>query len=84
MNLRNYIDLSEIFMVEETIKKLDYYPSKRQLYLVLKGKMTYKKLQMVIEYLLEQGKIIIDKRKIFWTFNPKLMERAVPIRVKYG
>lgn len=83
MKIQNYIDLTEIFMVEDTIKALDYYPSKRQLYLVLKGKMTYRKINMVIEYLLDQGKIIIDKRKIFWTFNPKLMEYVNKYGVEY-
>ncbi len=84
MNLKNYIDLTEIFIVEDTIKALDYYPSKRQLYLVLKEKMTYRKLEMVIEYLLDQGKIIIDKRKIIWIFNPKLMEHVKKYGVEYN
>ena len=83
MRIKNYIDLTEIMMVEETIKNLNYYPSKIKLWRVLNKKISYKKLEMIIEYFLEQNKIFIDKRKIFWAFNPKLMEHVNKYGVEY-
>ena len=69
----HYPRLDTVIMVEETIKKLDFYPTKMQLWKALPKKVMYQTFNTIIEYLLETNKIIIDERdgKIVWVWNPE-------------
>lgn len=62
-------------MVENAIRNAEEYPSKRQLWLSLRKKMMYQTLNVILEYLEESGKIMIIRRKIFWTWSPKMSEK---------
>lgn len=73
--LIHYPRLDTILMVEETIKKAKEYPSKRQLWLSLKKKVMYQTFNIIIDYLEESGKIIIDEGKIIWIWNPELVKK---------
>ena len=72
----HYPRLDTVIMVEETIKKLDYYPTKMELWRSLPKKVMYQTYAMIIDYLKEIGKIMIDNdRKIVWVWNPEMIKR---------
>ena len=73
----HYPRLDTVIMVEETIKKLDYYPTKTQLWKALPKKMMYQTFCMIIDYLAESNKIIINKGQIVWIWNPELVKRVM-------
>ena len=66
--------LDTVLMVEDTIKKLDYYPTKNQLWRALPKMVMWQTFNVILEYLEKSNKIIIDKGEIVWVFadNPKL------------
>ena len=73
----HYPRLDTVIMVEETIKKLDYYPTRMELWKALPKKVMYQTFSMIINYLISLGKIIIDSRdnRIVWVWNPELIKR---------
>ena len=76
----HYPRLDTILMVEEAIRKAEYYPSKRQLWLSLHKKMMYQTLNVIIDYLERSNKVIIKDRKIIWVWYPEGVARLR----KYG
>jgi len=73
----HYPRLDTVIMVEETIKNLDYYPTKTQLWKALPKKVMYQTFLMIIDYLLSLNKIIIDKGEIVWIWNPSLLKKVM-------
>ncbi|MBD3318507.1 hypothetical protein GF342_01210 [Candidatus Woesearchaeota archaeon] len=74
----HYPRLDTVIMVEETIKELDYYPTKTELWKELPKQMMYQTFKLIIQYLEDSGKIMIDKEgKIIWTWNPKLVKKIM-------
>lgn len=72
----HYPRLDTVIMVEETIKKMDCYPTKMELWKALPRKMMYQTFSMIIDYLVSLGKIIIDRdNRIVWVWNPELIKR---------
>jgi hypothetical protein len=77
----HYPKLDTIMMVEETIRKMHVYPSKRQLCLALPRKVMYQTLQLILNYLEKSGKILMCKDgRIVWTWNPSLLAQSVPVK----
>ena len=73
----HYPRLDTVIMIEETIKKLDFYPTKMELWKALPKRVMYQTFSMIIDYLAETNKIIIDKdRRIVWVWNPELIKRV--------
>ena len=71
----HYPQLDTILMVEETIQKMDY-PKKTELWKALPKKVMYQTFCMIINYLEESGKILIDDDgRIVWTWNPEMIEK---------
>ncbi len=74
----HYPRLDTVIMVEETIKKVDNYPTKTELWKALPKKMMYQTFCMIIDYLIENNKIFIGKdRRIVWVWNPKLIKKVM-------
>ena len=72
----HYPRLDTVIMVEETIKKLDFYPTKTELWKALPKQVMYQTFSMIIDYLVDLNKIIIDKdERIVWVWNPELIKR---------
>jgi hypothetical protein len=77
--------LDEVLLVEKTIREGDYL-TEAQLCKRLEKRVTRKKLGIIVSYLEDKGKILIDKRdgKIVWTWNPegikKILEKGLIIR----
>ena len=70
--------LESVFMVEETIQKYSQECGKYQLWKKLPKKMMYQTFQIILNYLEESGKIIIDKDGcIIWTFNPDRIKKLI-------
>ena len=70
--------LESVFMVEGTIQKHSQKCGKYQLWKKLPKKMMYQTFQVILGYLEESGKIIIDKDGcIIWTFNPARIKRLI-------
>ena len=84
-DLLHYPRLDTVMMVEEAIRNAKEYPSKRQLWLSLKKKVMYQTFNVIIEYLEESNKIIIDKDgAVVWIWDPdgvkKLLKSGLIIR----
>jgi hypothetical protein len=72
----HYPRLDTVMMVEEAIRKMDYYPTKMELWKSLPKKVMYQTFSMIVDYLVSLGKIIIDKKdnRIVWVWNPELIK----------
>ena len=78
----HYPQLDTILMVEEAIQKMNY-PKKTELWKALPKKVMYQTFCIIIDYLEESGKIMIDKDgKIIWTWNPKMIKKIKSSGVK--
>ena len=69
--------LESVLMVEKAIQKYSQECGKYQLWKKLPKKMMYQTFQVILEYLQESGKIIIDEGCVIWTFNPKRIKRLI-------
>ena len=77
--------LESVLMVESTIKKHSQKYGKYQLWNKLPKKMMYQTYQVILDYLENSGKIMIDKDGcVIWLYNPerirKLIQRGLIIR----
>ncbi len=71
----HYPRLDTVFMIEDAIKKSRNYPTKTQLWRSLPKKVMYQTFNMVLRYLEDSNKIVIDKDgKVVWVFadNPNI------------
>ncbi len=76
-DILHYPRLDTVIMVEETIKKLDYYPTKTELWKALPKQVMYQTFSMIVDYLVDLNKIIIDKdERIVWVWNPELIKKV--------
>jgi hypothetical protein len=77
--------LESVIMVEKTIQKYSQECGRYQLWRKLPKKMMYQTFQVILDYLEESGKILIDKDGcIIWTYDPegikKLISKGVNLR----
>ena len=71
----HYPRLDTVLMVEDALRNAREYPSKRQLWLSLEKKVMYQTFNLIISYLEDSGKIVQDKGKIIWVWNPELVRK---------
>jgi len=70
--------LGSVILVERTIQKYSQEYGKYQLWKRLPKKMMYQTFQVILAYLEESGKIIIDKDGcIIWTWNPRRIKKLI-------
>ena len=70
--------LESVLMVERTIQKYSQQCGKYQLWKKLPRKMMYPTFQVILDYLEQSGKVMIDKDGcVMWTFNPKRIKRLI-------
>jgi hypothetical protein len=75
--------LESVIMVEKTIQKHSQECGKYQLWNKLPKKMMYQTFQLILDYLEQSGKIMIDKDGcIIWTFNPQMIDKLLKQGVK--
>lgn len=68
--------LESVIMVEKTIEKYSAECGKYQLWKKLPKKMMYQTYLIILDYLKESGKIIIDKDGcIIWIWNPERIRK---------
>ncbi len=68
--------LESVLMVEKTIRKYSQECGKYQLWKKLPKKMMYQTFLVILDYLKESGKILIDRDGcIIWTWNPKIIAK---------
>ncbi len=77
--------LESVIMVEKTIQKYSQEYGKYQLWKKLPKKMMYQTFQVILHYLEDSGKILIDKDGcIMWTWDPegikKLISKGLMVR----
>lgn len=78
INILHSPTLESVIMVEKTIQKYSQEYGKYQLWKKLPRKMMYQTFQVILNYLEESGKIIIDKDGcIIWTYNPKRIKKLI-------
>ena len=74
--------LESVLMVEKTIQKYSQECGKYQLWNKLPKKMMYQTFQIILDYLEESGKIMIDKDGcVIWTYNPQMIRKILSERV---
>ena len=61
-------------------KNLEYYPTKTKLKRELQRKVMNKKFNIILAYLENSNKIIIDKKRIVWIFSPELKGKYVKLK----
>ena len=70
--------LESVIMVEKTIQDYSQECGKYQLWKKLPKKMMYQTFTVILNYLEQSGKIIIDKDGcIIWTYNPKRIKELM-------
>jgi len=70
--------LESVIMVEKTIQKYSQECGKYQLWKKLPKKMMYQTFQIILEYLEESGKIIIDNDGcVIWVYDPERIRRLL-------
>ena len=75
--------LESVIMVEKTIQKYSQECGKYQLWKKLPKKMMYQTFQVILDYLAQSGKIIIDKYGcIIWTYDPEGIKKIISKGVK--
>ena len=68
--------LQSVLMVEEAVKKYSQEYGKYQLWKKLPKKIMYQSYQVILDYLAQSGKIMIDKEGcVLWTWSPKEINR---------
>jgi len=78
----HYPRLDTVLMVEETIKKMNY-PRKTEVWKMLPKKVMYQTFCLIIDYLEQSGKILIDKDgRIVWIWNPDKVKEILSSGVK--
>ena len=78
VQVTRYPRLDTVLMVEDFIKEHGGEFKKRKLWESLPRKMMYQTFCTTIDYLLESGKIAVDKEgRICWIYNPKLFKKYV-------
>jgi hypothetical protein len=71
-----YPRLDTVLMVEEFIKKHGGEFNRRRIWLNLPRKVMYQTYRVIISYLLDSGKIIMDRDgKVCWIWNPEGIKR---------
>ena len=79
----HYPQLDTILMVEDTIKNLELYPRKMELWRALPKRVMYQTFSLIIDYLEESGKILVDKDgRIVWVWNPRIIKKVLSKGVK--
>ncbi len=84
-NILHSPTLESVIMVEKTIEKYSQECGKYQLWKKLPKKMMYQTFLVILDYLEQSGKILIDKEGcIIWTYDPegikKLLSKGLKIR----
>lgn len=75
-NILHYPQLDTILMVEEFIREHSGEFKKKSLWEHLPKKMIYQTFCVIFDYLLESGKIALDKEgSIAWIWNPELVQK---------
>ncbi len=75
--------LESVLMVEKTIQKHSQEYGKYQLWKRLPKKMMYQTFQVILDYLKESGKIIIDREGcVIWTYDPEGIKKILAKGVK--
>ena len=70
--------LESVLMVEKIIQKHSQECGKYQLWKKLPKKMMYQTFQVILNYLEQSGKIIIDSDGcIIWTYNPERIKKII-------
>lgn len=75
--------LESVIMVEKAIQKYSQECGKYQLWKKLPKKMMYQTFQVILAYLEESGKILIDLQGcLIWTYDPEGIKKLISKRVK--
>ena len=75
--------LESVLMVERTIQRYSQEYGKYQLWKKLPKKMMYQTFQVILDYLENSGKIMVDKDGyLIWTYDPEGIKKILAKGVK--
>ena len=70
--------LESVLMVERTIREYSQECGRYQLWKKLPKKMMYQTFQVILDYLEESGKIMINNEGcVIWTYNPERIKKLI-------
>ena len=76
--------LESVIMVEKVARKNSTECGKYQLWKKLPRKMMYQTFLVILAYLQDSGKILIDKAgKVVWTYDPEGLQKLRESGVKF-
>jgi len=74
-DILHYPRLDTVMMIEDAIRTAKEYPTKTQLWRSLRKKVMYQTLLVVLDYLEHRNKVVIDRGKIIWIWDPEAIKR---------
>ena len=73
-NVKHYPRLDTVLLVENVLRNTKESLNRTELYKKLGGRVMYSTLNVILAYLVDSGKIIMDgNRRLVWIYNPKAM-----------
>ena len=73
----HYPRLDTVLMIENFIREHDGEFTKKSLWQGLPKQVMYQTFSMIIDYLVDLNKIMIDKdERIVWVWNPELIKKV--------
>jgi hypothetical protein len=79
----HYPNLKTVLMVEDMLKKSNALLTREKIKQNLKKKMMHQTLNVILEYLEKDGKIIDGRKGILWVHNPSSkLEKAIKSGMK--
>jgi hypothetical protein len=70
--------LESVLMVEKTIQQYSQECGKYQMWKKLPKKMMYQTFQVILSYLEDSGKILIDGEGcVIWVYNPERIKKLI-------
>lgn len=74
----HYPSLKTVLMVEDTLKKANHLLTREELKAKLPTKVMHQTLNVILQYLERDGKILDGRKGILWIYNPsKKLDRAI-------
>ena len=74
-DILHYPRLDTVMMIEDAIRTAKEYPTKTQLWRSLRKKVMYQTLLVVLDYLEHRNKVVIDRGKIIWIWDPEAIKK---------
>jgi len=77
----HYPRLDTVLMVEDAIKNCEEWPTKTGLWRMLPKQVMYQTFCLILDYLADSNKIVINDGKVIWIWNPEGVRKYLNSRL---